>query len=152
MKRTISILIAALALGLSGYFFAIRQSVLPKAIPSADFSPELAWMRNELQLSDAEFARIAALHEAYMPQCAEMCRRIDAQNHELRLLISSTNTVTPEIEGKLRQLATLRAECHTMMLRHFYSVCQHMPATQAKKYMDEMEKHTSLLASPINHN
>src|SRR6516165_5054877 len=33
--------------------------------------PGLAWLKKEFKLSDAEFARVTQLHEAYMPQCAE---------------------------------------------------------------------------------
>jgi hypothetical protein len=40
-------------------------------------NPELAWLQKEFHLSDAEFARIAEMHGAYLPTCQERCRRIE---------------------------------------------------------------------------
>jgi len=45
-------------------------------------------LRNEFKLNDAEFKRVSELHAAYLPQCREMCRKIDAQNQRLCELVS----------------------------------------------------------------
>src|ERR1035437_507404 len=70
--------------------------------------PELAWLKKEFNLSDAEFARISELHEAYLPQCRERCRRIGEQNAKLQELLAQSTTVTPEIRSLLAERAKTR--------------------------------------------
>jgi len=72
-------------------------------------TPELAWLKKEFDLSDAELARITELHQAYRPHCVEMCRRIDAKNAELKELLARTSAMTPEVEQKLAEAAQLTA-------------------------------------------
>jgi len=97
--------------------------------------PELAWLKDEFKLSDAEFKRVSDLHTAYLPQCQEMCRNIDVQNVEVQKLIAGATNVTPEIESALAEASRLRAECQTMMLRHFIQVSQTMPPEQGRRYL-----------------
>jgi hypothetical protein len=86
-------------------------------------------------LSDAEFKRVSELHAAYLPQCQEMCRKIDAQNVQLQSRIAGATNVTPEIESGLMEASRLRADCQTMMLRHFIQVSQTMPPEQGRRYL-----------------
>src|SRR5438067_2141704 len=80
-------------------------------------------------------AQVVQLHDAYRPQCAEMCRRIDEQNARVQQLLAATNAVTPEIKEALAEAARLRAECETAMLQHFYEVSRQMPPAQGKRYL-----------------
>lgn len=105
-------------------------------------TPELAWLKKEFNLSDAEFARISKLHDAYQPHCAEMCRRIDAQGKKLKTLLNSTNTVTPEIETALTESTKLRAECQRDMLQHFFEVSRTMPPAQGRRYLEWISERT----------
>src|SRR5258705_6441572 len=92
--------------------------------------PQLAWLKNEYHLTDAQFAQVAQLHDAYLPKCAEMCRRIDEQNAKVQQLLAATNAVSPEIKSALAEAARLRAECETAMLQHFYETSRAMPPDQ----------------------
>jgi hypothetical protein len=60
---------------------------------------------------------------------------IDAQNVQVEKLIASATNVTPEIEGALTEASRLRADCQTMMLRHFMQVSQTMPPEQGRRYL-----------------
>ena len=62
--------------------------------------PELVWLKREFGLSQQEFARIRNLHEAYLPDCARMCAKIEAANTELEALVLKTNQVTPRNFGE----------------------------------------------------
>ncbi len=104
--------------------------------------PELAWLKAEFHLDDAEFARISKLHEAYLEGCAQRCQRIDAANAELRHLLAQTNTVTPEIARALAEAAQLRAECQKEMLQHFYEVSRTMPPEQGRRYLAWVQART----------
>jgi hypothetical protein len=99
-------------------------------------APELAWLRKEFSLPNAEFKRICELHAAYLPQCREMCERIDSNNTHLRELLSASGgAVTADIEQTLGESARLRAECQTMMLKHFYEVSRTMPQDEGRRYL-----------------
>ena len=145
MKRSLIILAVAFCLGLGGYYFVLKQNVIHVDAIKAQPAPELEWLKTEYQLSNDEFARICAMHISYMPGCAQMCEEIKAQNAKIQTLIASTNTVTPEIENDLKELAELRLHCQMMMLRHFYAVSKTMPPAQGQRYIAEMQRQTSLL-------
>jgi hypothetical protein len=109
-------------------------------------TPELAWLKKEFGLSDAELARIAGLHQAYQPHCEVMCRRIDEQHTKLNQLLANTDTLTPEIEGAIAAAAALRADCQRDMLRHFLEVSRTMPAGQRRRYLAWISERTFLPA------
>ena len=135
----------ATGLGLASYFFVAKEHSVHLVATNSQSPPELEWLKSEYQLSNDEFARVCAMHNAYMPGCAEMCREIKEQNAKIQALIASTNAVTPEIERGLKELADLRLKCQVMMLRHFYQVSKTMPPAQGQRYLAEMQKQTSLL-------
>ena len=104
-------------------------------------------LRLALEMSQAEFARICQMHEAYLAGCAERCHRIDMKGEELKHLLASTNTVTPEIEKTLAESALLRADCQKKMLQHFYEVSRTMPPEQGQRYLAWVQGRTILCES-----
>ena len=104
--------------------------------------PELMWLKQEFNLSDAEFKRVLELHSGYLPQCREMCRRIDEQNGKLQKLLANASAMTQEIESAVAESARLRGECQRNMLRHFFDVSRTMPPEQGKRYLDWMTEKT----------
>lgn len=106
--------------------------------------PEMAWLKKEYRLTDEQFAQVARLHDAYLPKCAEMCRRIDEQNAKVQRLLAATNAVTPEIKQALADAARLRSECETAMLQHFYETSRQMPPDQGKRYLAWVQSETLL--------
>jgi hypothetical protein len=104
--------------------------------------PELAWLKQEYHLSDAEFARISRLHAAYLPQCRVRCQRIAQLNARLQQLLATATTVTPEIKSLLAERATTRAECESEMLEHFLQVSRTMPPEQGQRYLAWVERQT----------
>jgi hypothetical protein len=106
--------------------------------------PELAWLKKEFNLSDTEFTRIAQLHAAYLPACAERCRRIGEVNVKLNQLLVQAATVTPEIQDLLAQRAKMRTDCEAEMLQHFLQVSRTMPPAQGRRYLEWIEKQSSL--------
>ena len=82
------------------------------------------------------------LHEAYLPECAERCRLIDAQNQRLQELLAQATNVTPEIRALLQQRAQTRATCEAEMLKHFIAVSRTMPPEQGRRYLAWVERQT----------
>jgi len=142
MRRPLAILLGALAAGIAvfaGAFF-IAQQVCARRM--ADPADDLAWLRQEFRLNDAELARIRELHEGYMPKCHEMCAKIMAKKREVDQTLAGAANVTPAAEQKLIELGTLRAQCQLQMLRHFAEVSQAMPHEQGRRYLAEMQRLT----------
>src|SRR5271165_5076156 len=134
MKRFAQIIGLGLLLGLAAYagvHFFLTAPV--RAIEQAPV-PELGWLKQEFHLNDSEFERIAKLHSDYQSHCAEMCRRIDEKNAEVRAALSHADKFTPEVEQKLAEAAALRVECQKSMLQHFFAVSQTMPPAEGRRY------------------
>jgi hypothetical protein len=145
MKRSILILIGGLILGALAYAGMYRAETAGSCCRvDQTQAPELAWLRQEFRLSDAEFARVSELHEQYLAGCAERCHQIDLKNQELAHLLSRTNNVTPQIRQALADAAQLRAECQAKMLQHFYDVSRTMPPEQGQRYLGWVQSKTLL--------
>lgn len=113
--------------------------------------PELAWLKHEFSVSDAEFSRIQQLHEAYLPQCKERCRQISELNSRLTNALGFAAQMTPDIQKLLSDRAQLRATCQTEMLKHFLEVSRTMPLEQGKRYLAWVQEQTCLNEQVMNH-
>jgi len=141
-KRSLIILLLALAASvtlLAGSFLLAQRFCAKKMAGSAD---DLAWLRQEFRLSDAEMTRVRNLHEGYLPKCAEMCQQIATKKQELEAALVGATNITAIAEQKLTELGALRAQCQAHMLRHFVEVSQAMPPEQGRRYLAEMQRLT----------
>lgn len=135
MKKGILILVLGFVAAAAAYgcvYFVCTASA--RTLEKSN-EPELAWLRDEFKLTEAELKHISELHTEYLPQCREMCRQIDSQNVHLRTLLVNATNATPELEAALAESARLRSECQRMMLRHFFQVSQTMPPEQGRRYI-----------------
>ena len=142
MKRLVLILLAGFVVAAAAYCAVYLKSTARHREILESSKPELAWLKDEFHLSDAEFKHIMELHEAYLPHCREMCQRIDAENAKLKDLLSKTNALTPQIETKLNEAAQLRVECQRSMLKHFFEVSRTMPPEQGRRYLEWVQEKT----------
>jgi hypothetical protein len=149
MKKGGLILLLGLLLGGAGFSGFYYLGTAPCRNMMHEAQPELAWLKKEFGLSDTEFARITALHEAYLPQCAERCRVTEQQNRKLRDLLARDATVTPEIQSLLTERASNRALCEAEMLKHFQEVSRAMPPEQGRRYLAWVEEQTVLRAQAM---
>jgi hypothetical protein len=151
MKRGLLIL----TLGVVGAFVAfccvyLMGTATPRAwMQSAQ--PELAWLKHEFNLGDAEFKRISELHAGYLPQCKQRCLRIDELNDKLSDTLANATQVTPEIEKLLSERAQMRATCQSEMLKHFFEVSRTMPPEQGKRYLAWARDNTCLREQAMDH-
>lgn len=142
MRRSVIIVLAVV---LSSAALLALSSTIAKRLCSQHLmvpGDDLAWLRREFRLNDAQMTRIRQLHDGYLPKCQEMCDRIAAKKKELHATLDAGKGVTPEAEQKLAQVATLRAQCQAQMLRHFQEVSQAMPPEQGRRYLAEMQRLT----------
>lgn len=142
MKRAWLIAIGGLFVAVAAYACVyLAGTSTQRAVANSD-KPVLAWLQQEYQLNDAQFARLCEVHDAYRPKCMEMCRMIDEKNAEIEKLLAATNVITPEIRKALADAAEIRAECQANMLAHFYTVSQTMPPEQGKRYLAWVRQET----------
>lgn len=144
MKRGVIILLLGILLGTAGFSGFYYLGTAPCREMLRERQPELAWLKKEFKLGDAEFARIAQLHAAYLPQCAARCERIEEQNQKLKQLFAQAASVTPEIQNLLAERARMRADCEAEMMNHFLQVSRTMPPEQGRRYLDWVGKQTIL--------
>lgn len=135
MKRAWFIAVGGLFVAVAAYACVyLAGTSTHRAVAKSD-KPALAWLQQDFQLSDAQFARLYEVHDAYLPKCMEMCRMIDAKNAQIDKLLAASNVITPEIRKALAEAAEIRSECQANMLEHFYAVARTMPAEQGKRYL-----------------
>jgi hypothetical protein len=101
-------------------------------------NPELAWLQQEFQMSDAQLARVRELDARYQAGCADLCRRINATNALVRAEFTREAAVTPAMRQLLANAALLRAECQTHMLEYCQAVSREMPPAQGRRYLQWM--------------
>lgn len=144
MKKVVLILLIGLLMftaAFSGFYYF---GTAPSRNLMHEPEPELAWLKREFKLNDAEFASVTKLHEGYLPQCARRCQLIEEQNQKLQRLLGQATNVTPEIQASLLERAKIRAECETEMLKHFLAVSRTMPSEQGRRYLAWIEQQTFL--------
>ncbi len=149
MRKGWLILLLGLLLGMAAFCGVYYLGTAPSREMMHGTQPELAWLKQEFKLSDAEFARITTLHEAYLPQCAERCRVIEQQNQKLKELLAQNGTATPEVQNLLLERARTRAQCEAEMLKHFHAVSLAMPPQQGRRYLSWVQEQTVLRAQAM---
>jgi Spy/CpxP family protein refolding chaperone len=138
MKRLVVILALAVLLGAGVYFLSYGIALCTYCRVPDSHDPS-GWMRQEFHLTDAQYAQVKKLDEAYYPHCAEMCDKIDQSHTALKNLILSNRTMTPEIEAALQKDSAIQQQCRSDMLHHFYEVSQVMPPEEGKRYLQIMQ-------------
>ena len=144
MRRGLQILILGFVLAgvaYGGFYFA-GTARSRQMLQSPE--PELAWLKQEYHLSDAEFARISKLHDAYLPQCGVRCQQVAEINMKLEHVLAGSTNVTPEIKSLLDERAQVLAKCQSEMLEHFYEVSRTMPEDEGKRYLAWVQQKTCL--------
>lgn len=86
MKRTFSVIVAGLAAGVAAH---LAWYLGNRPCSGDELSCQLAWMRTELKLTDDQYARLRAVHEASSPrllalaaEVAQLRRQYAAFEHE----------------------------------------------------------------------
>ncbi|HWX23070.1 MAG TPA: periplasmic heavy metal sensor [Candidatus Binatia bacterium] len=144
MKKGLLILVLGLVVATAGFasFYYLGTTSCRGMMQQP--KPELAWLKQQFHLSDQEFARVSQLHDAYLPQCAARCQRIQEENAKLRDLFTQATDLTPEIQNLLAERAKMRADCEAEMMKHFLAVSRTMPPEQGRRYLAWVEQQTFL--------
>lgn len=73
MKRSVFVILLGLACGLASHvaYFARHEPIRTDTLDG-----QLAWMKEELKLTDAQFARIREVHQASHPKLLQMTHQV----------------------------------------------------------------------------
>jgi Heavy-metal resistance len=139
MKRGLLILAAFLAIAAVGYGLYYQGATAPARALLSRPQSEMEWLRQEFHLSDAQFAKVQALHAAYVPKCDEMCRKIMEANARLEELVSQNNRLSPEIAAAFDRAMAVQADCRKQILAHLYEVSAQMDPAEGRRYFALMK-------------
>ena len=151
MRRGILTIMMGLAAALVAYccVYALGTATPRRMMRSG--LPELAWLRQEFNLTQEEYSRVTQLHANYLGKCRERCMQIEKLGVRLSKALTETREVTQEIESILQERAQTRALCQVEMLRHFFEVSRTMPPDQGDRYLVWVRENTCLREQPMDH-
>ncbi|MEN9284816.1 MAG: hypothetical protein RLZZ179_2309 [Verrucomicrobiota bacterium] len=137
MKRGVLFILVAMLAGVTAFFVMKRQQE-PEAdhLASGHGIPGLLWLRSELKLSEDQFTKVRALHDAYQPKCEQMCERIAASHQRVEGLSAKVKELTPELSAALKEHADVHLDCQRAMLGHLFETAAAMEPVQARRYLD----------------
>jgi len=142
MRRSIFIILAVVlaSAAIVGFSSQIAKRICAQhLVPPGD---DLAWLRLEFRLSDADLARVRQLHDGYLPKCRYFCAKIAARKGELQAALATGTADPASIERQLTEIGAIRAQCQSAMLQHFRDVSRVMPPEQGRRYLAEMQRLT----------
>jgi hypothetical protein len=135
MKKSLAILILALLAGFAAFGITRKHCTTSNSNTLLDHLPELAWLKTELALSDAQFSKVAELHDSYRPVCEEMCRRIDDSRARLEAVALKSRSTDTELQKAIAEYERVRGECKMKMLEHLYQTAELLNEEQAERYL-----------------
>ena len=139
MKKGLLLLAVAVMAGMTAFcVMRWHQGAQQQSGIALDAMAELEWLRTELQLTEAQFAKLRDLHTAYRPKCVEMCRLISEAHAKTEALAIANRVITPEYQAALKQHADVHVDCQIAMLKHLYETAATLNEDQAKRYLDAM--------------
>ena len=142
MRRSFLILSGLLLAGAAIALGSFRLGTHISAVGLGRPTDDLEWLRLEFNLSEAEMTRIRDLHQGYLPVCHDYCERIATAKLRMSQALGAGTNVPPEVDQRLAEIGTLRAQCQAAMLRHFAEVSRAMPEPQGRRYLAEMRRLT----------
>jgi hypothetical protein len=142
MRRSLFIILAVIlaSAAIVGFSSQITKRLCTQhLVPPGD---DLAWLRLEFRLSDAELARVKQLHDGYLPKCRFFCAQIAVRKRELQAALDAGAADATSVERRLTEIGAIRAQCQSAMLQHFRDVSRVMPPEQGRRYLAEMQRLT----------
>jgi hypothetical protein len=94
MRRGVLVLLLGLVVGVATHlvYFRLHRPFDPDSLDG-----QLAWMKSELQLSDAQFARIRELHQASSPRLRALAAQV-AQMQQEFAAFENTRRATDRVD------------------------------------------------------
>ena len=134
MKRLVSFFVLVLAVAATAYG-------VTRYLNARQPEDSWVWLRREFHLTDAQVARIRALHAAYQPVCADHCSRIQAARDRIVGLEKEGLKGTPDYIAALDAWESVKEECNRATLKHLERVAAAMSPGDGRRYLALMVPH-----------
>lgn len=132
LGRTLAtVMIVALAAGV----LCFRLFSAPEVHAAAKRGDAMAWLRADFHLTDAQFAEIRKLHDAYAPSCEEHCRLIQEAIVARDALKARNSSDPAAVAAAERTLQELRTTCETAIAAHVRRVAAVMSPRDGERYL-----------------
>jgi hypothetical protein len=130
--KTLALLcVVAVVIGLAAYQLG-RDTGVHEALAKKD---ALAWLRTDFRLTDAQFATIRRLHEAYAVVCEQHCQAIQEAAIRRNQLKAAPGTDAAALAAADRKVEELREVCETAIAAHVREVAAQMEPEQGRRYL-----------------
>lgn len=134
--KTPTLALAILATVVAGFMAYFGGRALHDPAQPADARGEIHWMKKEFALSDGDFAKVEALHLAYVPRCDELCMAVAKSGRKVRELAAATPVMTEAVAVAIAEDERVRAECRKALLAHLYETAAAMPPEAGRRFLE----------------
>ena len=135
MKHLISTLVLVIAVAAVTGFVAFRTTGDGEVVRALAKQDAMEWLRADFKLTDAQFAVIKKLHDAYSVVCEEHCREIMRAVRARNELKSAPQTDVAAIAAADRQVEELRLVCESAIATHVRECATHMSPEAGQRYL-----------------
>lgn len=130
--RTLGVLsLAALAVG----FLCYQLNSAPALHAAVRKRDAMEWLRVDFHLTDAQFAEIQKLHDAYAPSCEEHCRMIREASKARDALVAARGSDPAAVTAAERVLQEMRTTCESAITVHVQRVAALMSPADGQRYL-----------------
>jgi hypothetical protein len=135
VKHLISTLALVVVVAAATGFVAFRTTgdgAVARALAKQD---AMEWLRADFKLTDAQFAAIKTLHDAYSVVCEEHCREIMRAVRARNDLKSAAPSDAAAIAIADRRVEQLRLVCESAIATHVRECSAHMSPEAGQRYL-----------------
>jgi len=136
MKRGALVLMLGIAVGVTAHvaFFRLHEPADPDSLDG-----QLAWMKQELRLSDAQFARISELHQASSPRLRALAAQVAQMKAEFAAFENTRRTTDRvdfiEFARFVEARRSISEECIDSTRRLVLAAASEMTPRQREQYL-----------------
>lgn len=139
MRQSGQTVMVALLLGIFGYLISKSiQNHYRMLAGGQGAHSHLAWMRPVLGLSEAEFTRECAIHDAHRAECARLCARMDTARDRLEQALQTGPLHSTEGQSAIRDYELQLAACERAVIHHVKEVAASMNPAASERYLQLM--------------
>lgn len=135
MKYLFPTLALVVALAAAVGFATYRASGDGQVKEALSRQDAMEWLRADFQLTEAQFAAIKTMHDAYSTVCEEHCREIQDAARARRELAAVAQPDPAAIAAADRRVEQLRLVCESAIATHVRQCAEVMSPDAGRRYM-----------------
>jgi len=134
MKHLLTTLALVTLVAAATGYVAYQRAGDPQVRAALKQRDAMAWLKSEFSLSDAQFARIKTLHDAYSVECEEHCRAIQ-EAEKARQALKRAGADALRLAAADRNVQDLTEICETAIAAHVRRCAAEMSPAAGERYL-----------------